>query len=295
MHAQTVDTNYLDGVIYVKVKDTSTLDLVLSNPVFANLVSNYNIGNWTKRFQNLGTRFNGLYRVEFAQFASIDALLTDFNNLSWIDWAEKAPIFYTNQLPDDYDVGEQWYLEQVDAETAWELGNGSSDVVIAIIDNAVSNTHDDLQANVYTNNAELNGLSMIDDDLNGFVDDINGVDVADDDGNPNPPDTISTSSPWVHGTHCAGIAAAVTNNNFGIAAVSRNVRYMPIKAEYDNSSSGGRAISESYEGINYAIEQGADVISMSFGSFQGPFRTMQRLFDAANDRGIVCIAAAGNN
>ena len=164
---------------------------------------------------------------------------------------------------------------------------------IAIVDNAVSNVHEDLQANIWINNSEI-PINFIDDDFNGYVDDYEGYDVSDGDGNPNPPSSSNSSSPFTHGTHCAGITSSATNNGIGIASLGYNSSIIPIKCAPDNSASDGNELPNAYDGVYYAIQIGADVISMSWGGSVSNI-TGQSLMTAANSMGIVLIAAAGNS
>ncbi|MFK7926281.1 MAG: S8 family serine peptidase, partial [Bacteroidia bacterium] len=132
----------------------------------------------------------------------------------------------------------------------------------------------------------------IDNDGNGYIDDIHGWDPADNDNDPNPPST-ATSSSFTHGTHCAGIVSAATNNNLGIASIGNSIQIMSVKCTYDTASN-TRIIYRGYSGVAYAMAAGADVISMSWGG-TGSSASLQNLFDQAHAMGIVLVAAAGND
>ncbi|HWB62593.1 MAG TPA: S8 family serine peptidase, partial [Chitinophagales bacterium] len=186
----------------------------------------------------------------------------------------------------------QWALQKISAEQAWDVSHGSSNVVVAIVDNGVRINHQDLSGNLWTNTGETanNGL---DDDFNGYTDDVHGYDVADNDADPSPPTGISQSDEWNHGTHCAGIASAATNNGTGIASVGFNTRIMAVKCTKSSSGNGGQ-LTNVDDGITYAMRNGANVISMSFGS-NGSSVTEQLLISSCINKGIVMVAAAGND
>jgi serine protease len=185
----------------------------------------------------------------------------------------------------------QWSLEQIHARDAWEVADGSAEVKVAIVDNAVRASHEDLVANRWVNLLEI-ADNQLDDDGNGFVDDIYGYDVADDDNNPEPPVGSLNSGNFTHGTHCAGIAAASTGNATGIASIGNGIRFISVKCTPDTYTT--NTLTESYAGVDYAIAAGADIISMSFGSTH-QFMTWNALIDAAAANNILMIAAAGNN
>lgn len=188
-------------------------------------------------------------------------------------------------------VQEQWHLENAGVQDAWywlesqgyEAG-GSSNVVIAVIDTGVDYNHVDLAANMWVNTGEIpnNG---IDDDGNGFIDDIHGVNVVSDERfhSGDPMDNHG------HGTHVAGIAAA-TNNKEGIVGVAYNSKIMAIKA---GNASGYFLQTDIAEAILYAYEQGADVINMSFGGTTVS-NLVQDALSVAYTRSVL-VAAAGNS
>ena len=162
-------------------------------------------------------------------------------------------------------------------------------IVIAIVDDAVLTTHEDILPNLWTNPNEIPN-NNIDDDNNGYRDDINGWDAADNDNDPNPPSSAS-SSVFTHGTHCAGIASAATDNSKGIASIGFNCKIMPVKSSTSNGNA--QYIDAGYDGIAYAMAAGADVISMSWGGNNS--QTAQNIFNQAHNLGITLVAAAGND
>ncbi|MFC1692423.1 S8 family serine peptidase [Candidatus Latescibacterota bacterium] len=212
-----------------------------------------------------------------------------------IEYAEPVYIQKLFDLPNDpfYSGAEprQEYLNFISAPSAWNITHGDASVVIAIVDSGTNWMHPDLRDNVWTNPGEISG-NRIDDDGNGFVDDVHGWDffgkedfLGNIDGDNNP---ISTANP--HGTHVAGIAAAVTDNEIGIASLSRKVRFMPVKVGADR----GEYLVFGYQGIYYAALNGADIVNCSWGSPQYS-RTGEEIVKFASTMGAVIVASAGND
>lgn len=192
----------------------------------------------------------------------------------------------------DPGYAQQWHLDAVNAPEAWahleSLGlpaGGASDIVVAVIDTGVDYTHPDLAANMWVNPLEV-AANSTDDDGNGFVDDIHGVSVVSNTAahSGNPLDDNG------HGTHVAGIIAASANNGIGGTGVAFNARIMAIKSF---GYSGTGASSDIAEGIYYAVENGADIINMSFGSYAESSLVKDALQVAFGTS--VLVAAAGND
>lgn len=190
------------------------------------------------------------------------------------------------------EIDKQWHLERSKIKEAWQYledqglpPGGSSGVVVAVIDSGVDYTHPDLAPNMWVNAAEIpdNG---IDDDGNGIVDDIHGADFLSNSGNHNGNPTDHNG----HGTHCAGIIAAVADNDLGGVGVAYNSRIMAIKAAQYNGSLTSSDIAES---IYYAVENGADVINMSFGG-SAPSSLTRDALEVAFGQAVL-VAAAGND
>ena len=291
---QTVDTNAVDGRIYVRTIAGSPVDLSNynnSDPALNSILSTYGISEIKLPFGGLNAELDRTFEFIFTQENSVDQLISDLEMLAYIEYAEKKPLFKTYYNPNDAHPS-QWALAKIQAFDAWDVTTGNANVTIAIVDNAVSTVHEDLQANIWVNTGEIPN-NFIDDDLNGFTDDYMGYDVSDNDSDPNPPGTSDSSSPFTHGTHCAGIAAASTDNGVGIASLGFNTSIIPVKCAPDNSASEGNELPNAYDGVYYAIQAEADIISMSWGG-SGSTLTGQSLISAANSMGIVLVGAAGN-
>lgn len=197
-------------------------------------------------------------------------------------YAEPDYISRVYKSPNDTRWSELWGMIKINATGAWDTATGSSNVVVAVIDTGISLTHPDLLANLWKNSAEVNGTDGADDDGNGYIDDKDGWDFASDDNNPDDSDR--------HGTHCAGTIGAVGNNQTGVAGVCWSVRLMALRA---GSESGGLYQSDTAEAVYYAADNGARIISASYGG--GDYSETERsAILYAGGKGVLFVAAAGN-
>jgi len=169
----------------------------------------------------------------------------------------------------------------INAINAWKITTGSDAVKIAVIDTGVDYTHTDLQNNMWVNEAEQNGKPGVDDDQNGYVDDIHGYDFANKDGDP-----IDDHG---HGTHCAGVIGA-SHNGIGVAGVMNNVKIVALKFL---TGTGSGTTEDAILAIDYAIKAGVNVMSNSWGGGDES-KALKDAIMAANEAGIFFVAAAGN-
>lgn len=227
-----------------------------------------------------------IYLVHIQSEEFKNQLLSLTQTKDWIDYIEEIPIYQLQHTPNDLHF-RQWNLRKIKAELAWDDNRGDPAITVAVIDDAVRLDHEDLVPVLWKNTSEIPG-NGIDDDANGFIDDVDGWDFADGDNDPNPPS--NNLSGYSHGTHCSGIVGAKTNNNLGIASLSYNIRIMPLKASRNN----GNGIVNTDQAIRYAVDNGARVISMSWGGYSMS-RTTQFVLNYAYANNVVCIAASGNN
>jgi len=187
----------------------------------------------------------------------------------------------TGLIPNDPLYNSQWGIPATNIDDVWNTTTGDSTSIIAILDTGVDWKHPDLAANIWKNKQEIpdNGR---DDDINGLIDDIRGWDYINNDNNP-----MDDNS---HGTHVAGIAAAVGNNGIGIAGANWRAKIMPIKV-FQSSGKGDAATIA--KGITYAASKGATVINMSFGSYARSLAMQDALASAYAT--AILVAAAGND
>ncbi|MFA6604143.1 MAG: S8 family serine peptidase [Patescibacteria group bacterium] len=200
------------------------------------------------------------------------------------------PAFAAERIPSDTYFSSLWYLKQIGATEAWNRSLGFEGIPIAIIDSGVDLDHPDLKDNIWRNYGEIpnNG---IDDDGNGYVDDVYGWDFVDNDNDPRPKATGEYNKLGVnHGTVNAGIAAAKGDNGKGVVGVTWQSTIMAIRVL---DSSGAGDPQNVVRAVEYAVKNGAKVINLSFA---GPSRNellaiaLRRAYDA----GVFIVAAAGN-
>lgn len=176
-----------------------------------------------------------------------------------------------------------WGLKKINAQTAWNSSSGQG-VIVAVVDTGLDYNHPDIIDNVWANTAETNGTPGMDDDNNGFDDDVRGWNFVD--NNNDPRDGFG------HGTHVAGTIAAVGNNGIGVAGVAYQSRIMPVKGLDDN---GNGFLDKLASAIVYAATNGADVISNSWGGGGEADPLVEEAVRTANSLGSVVVFAAGNN
>lgn len=221
------------------------------------------------------------FTLTFKDIEQVDNIIAELQASGWIEYAEKVPLNKVSIIPNDYTAGAAVYLDKINAPAAWDLNTGSN-AVVAIVDDAVDITHPDLVPNLWVNPGEVPG-NGIDDDGNGYIDDVHGVSMMLGTGDPNP----LPGGQARHGTQTAGAAGAATNNGIGIASIGYACRLMCISAGTNAN------IYKGYEGIVYAADNGADIINCSWSS-ETPTITGQNIINYARERGAVVVGSAGN-
>jgi subtilisin family serine protease len=216
-----------------------------------------------------------------------------------VEYAQPNYVLHALEIPNDTRFGDLWGMNNngdftdasgnvavadadIDAVEAWDVFTGSSDVIVAVIDTGVDYNHPDLVDNIWTNPGEIAG-NGIDDDNNGYIDDIHGWDFANGDSDPMDDND--------HGTHCSGTIGGTGNNALGVAGVNWDVSIMGLKFL---TSSGSGSTADALSCIEYATLMGVDVMSNSWGG--GPYdAAMDAAIQAAYEAGIFFVAAAGNS
>jgi serine protease len=292
--AQNVHPDFWDGQVYLKLNSYPDLggfseEVRVKEAEFLNdLAAEFGIYRLRKPFYRAtSTSVSHIYQVYFTESNKVSQLIQKLERFGFVEYAEQVPILRTTLTPNDIGpqsgTNSQWFLYQISALTAWDIAVGSSSIKVAIVDDAVKINHPDLAPVIWTNPGEVPN-DGIDNDGNGYIDDVNGFDVADNDNNPLPP-----TSSFSHGTHVAGCAGAATNNGVGVASIGFGVRLIPVK-----STNQAQYVTDGYSGVIYAADAGADVINMSWGG-SGGGQTGQNIIDYARNKGCVPVAAAGNN
>ena len=233
-----------------------------------------------------------IYKLTFDPKENLKKIAENLKKNKNIEIVEPNYLYQGALTPDDQFYNEEWFLERIGAPMAWDLvGGGSENITIALIDSGVDINHPDLKDNIWVNSKEIPG-DNIDNDGNGFVDDVNGWDFVENKPDPRPKFFPSyTVSGMNHGTVVAGVAAAVGQNKEGIIGLAWKVKLMPIRVLNNRGEGTLEAV---IKGIDYAIKNKADIINLSF---VGPNRSelfLQAVEKAWNSN-ILIVAAAGNN
>ncbi len=242
------------------------------------------------QFESLGG--SGLYRLSTNDQVSQSALTSLFEGVPSFRYLEADHKLFVDVVPDDTSFSVLYALNNtgqssgtldadIDAPEAWDITTGSNTIVIAVLDTGIDLTHPDLAANIWTNPGEIPG-DGIDNDANGYIDDVNGYDFGYNDGTPNDVNG--------HGSACSGLVAAVQDNTIGVTGVAPRARIMCLKASTDAGYF--------YDSANigcylYAQQMGAKVLSCSFFSD----RVSQAERDAIDyvwGHGVLPVVAAGN-
>jgi len=281
-------------------EDTSTLSRLKSKyslrdekPVFKGLhnrLKAQNAGHEAVRVQT-STTVDLLPIYVVRTDADVLEACAELNKDPDVEYAEPNYIMKVQMVPDDpyynssgswgHDYDDLWGIKKIQCEPAWDLSQGEG-VVVAVIDTGVDYNHRDLAENIWINEDEIpdNG---IDDDENGYIDDIRGWNFEYDINNP--------SDGHGHGTHCAGTIAAIGNNGIGVIGVAPRAKIMPVKGLDINGSGTTTDLARC---VIYAADNGADVLSNSWGGIVSS-QTVTEAFDYAYNSGCVSIAAAGNS
>lgn len=285
---QKYNSLWVDGRIYFKVSNSVSLDVPNENgrimpkdlPFLGDLIDEYQITNVDMPFLSASSNsIRHTWRMDFGAIDKIESLIKDMEKLGVVEYAEPAPLFFISQTVDDpyynaslsmimTSVNSSWHLGLINAEQAWDEADGSDQITVAVLDNAVYIDHPD---------------------LTNMIDRVNSIDLGDGDNDPNPP---VANYIWSHGTHSAGLIGAEKDNGIGVASIGSGVKIMAVKLGTDASD--GQSMAAGFEGIVYAADHGADVINMSWGSPQF-FQTMQNIVNYAYNKGCIMLGAAGNN
>jgi serine protease len=309
------------GMITIKVKEgvgefeKQRGEVIFNIPSLDVKVNKYDVNLLEKRFRyNPQKLRDGLpdlsriYRIEFPEEHSVTKVAREFSKDPNIEYAEPIPVNQLLEVPNDPMYGQLHHLPQIFAEEAWEIHkgeDGEEEVVIAIVDTGTEWDHEDLVDNIWQNMGEdfdgdgktlefiggewifdpddENGL---DDDENGYIDDFIGWNFALSNNDPNP---IPGTYKWHHGTLMGGYASATTNNNIGVASISWNLKILPLQMGFLNYEQ------QNYNAIIYAAENGADVISNSWGSYEWYSLANHEAISYAIGLGSIIVGGTGNS
>jgi hypothetical protein len=228
---------------------------------------------------------SNVYVFQLDEPADIDRVCREFAADPHVDFCQPDYVMTIQERPDDPSFDELWGLRAIQAEPAWELGRGEG-IVVGVVDTGVDYLHEDMADNVWTNAAEAAGLAGVDDDGNGYVDDVHGWNFVS--------GTNETLDDHRHGTHVSGTIAATGDNGVGVIGVAPAAKILPVKAL---DSHGIGFSSDLADGLVYAALNGADVVNNSWGSNSPNYADpiTESAVRAAHAMGVVVVFAAGNS
>lgn len=286
--------HYVPGEVLVKFRDDAS----------SSGITSLNVDMGAKELRGVSVNARVIHQYKLDGGMSVEEAVLKYQSNPAVEYAEPNYLYQLQALPNDAQFGTLWGLHNtgqtvngtagradadIDAPEAWDISTGSSNVTIAVIDSGIAYDHPDLAPNIWRNPGEIAG-DGVDNDNNGLIDDVHGYDFHMNDSDPMDPVDLNPGGNGGHGTHVAGTIAGAGNNGTGITGVMWTARLMALKAGgVDRSLSTTGIISA----IQYAIAKGARVIN---ASFIGPECSLV-FYDAvraANDAGVLFVAAAGN-
>jgi subtilisin family serine protease len=296
---------YVPNEILVKFKEYAVGDILQNKRLIQNIVSSVQGKIKTYLKQEISAlawepltkthrSFIGdpyLFHIKIPEEINIDYAIRFLKMNPYVEYAEKNGLVHLDTIPNDDRFDEQWALynppsrKDIHAPEAWNIFTGSSEVVVAVLDSGIDLNHPDLAANIWTNpNDPADG---VDNDQNGFVDDLHGWDFINSDNEPQ--DDNSTDNVY-HGTSVSGIIGAVGNNDEGISGVCWNVKLMPVKV---GNMEGWIDIAAAINGIDYAISNGAFLLNASWHSW-GEYQSLKYAIARALFKNRLFVCSAGN-
>jgi len=287
----------LNNQIVVKFNNVTTAEKYSNMPAIKSFLNNYGIYSIKPRFKisahpnSAEKQLAQIFTLKYS--ASINPILLSrkISRLAGVEWAEPYYLQQIQYVPNDTYFNKEWYLKKIKAINAWDVNKGDSKIIIGIVDTGVDWKHPDLADNIWTNKNEIpdNGK---DDDNNGYVDDVHGWDFG---GLNGTPDNDPSEDQPDHGTNVAGIASAVTDNGYGVASIGYRSTIMPVKTSRNDQrdQNGNALIYYGYNGIKYAVDNGAKIINCSWGGYNYS-NAEQSLIDYAVSKGALVVGAAGN-
>ena len=298
------DASYVENAVYVRFKETaspktagnSRLAPVEKEASLRKLQKEYGLHQTMFCMRTLGQSvLERTFELRFDSTAKAEELVRRLRQDSRIELVERIPVYYVQGLPAEAPAPQaedgadplyqtnygSWHLKLIHAEEAWAQQTGTANVKVAVVDNAVWGNHPDLgiaAENQYNVRTGQTGNSAPPSDVSQ---------------DPDCPNVINCPSyNWSHGTHCAGAVGAIRGNGIGIASIGSGITLMGVSCPGTDPS--GLAMDNGFTGISWAAEHGAKVISLSWGRYMIT-ETDRAIVQACIDKGIVIVAAAGND
>ncbi|UCF64139.1 MAG: S8 family serine peptidase [bacterium] len=258
------------------------------------------------RLPNLQSRFQNIIRVTIKDQLDWQPLVNTLNKYPDVIWAEYNHPYSLHFIPNDSLFPQQWALAEIRMENAWDVEQGDTAIIVGVIDTGIDYNHEDIEGQLWVNqledlnqNGKLDSLDLngIDDDQNGYIDDVIGWDFTHAPAFPDQGDYLTPDNdpmddyPGGHGTPVAGIINAATHNVLGIAGTAPGIRVMALRA---GTASGYLEEDDVAEAIIYAVQNGCRIINMSFGDLAYS-HLLKEAVDYGTSQGVIFVASAGNS
>jgi subtilisin family serine protease len=269
--------SFVPGEILVRLKPGARINPILSSSPVSLSVQEAD-----------GTARTGITRLKVQGGVTVQEAVSALSGREGVLFAQPNYLYHAALVPNDPNYASQWGLGKLGAPAAWDLAVGSADVLVAVLDTGVDLSHPDLAGNLWTNPGETPG-DALDNDSNGYVDDVHGWNSS-----ANSADVQDNVG---HGTHVAGIIGAVGNNGTGVAGVNWNVGIITVKANNGTTFT----TLDLAKGIDYvtALRTGKNLpvvaINASLGAAVSEDLLLNQAIENAGEAGILFVAAAGNN
>jgi serine protease len=306
--------DYLQNTIIFKLKESARNGAgndFIGSPVMNHALSQLGSSGVSKVFQGKekpeadftahGEKLADLSLIYIVKYSSPIDLETAINDIYATGEVEYAQPYYIQNLdftPNDPSLGSQYFITKVACQQGWDIQQGDTNVYVGIVDSGSDLDHPDLSANIKRNYADP--IDGVDNDANGYVDDLNGWDFGGADYNniisDNNPNCLGANTN--HGSHVSGDASAVTNNGTGVAGPGFKCKLLIVKTSADNDTRGpgGTAyILKGYEGIVYAADRGCAVINCSWGGGAAGAFEQDAINYATLNKNSLVVCAAGND
>ncbi|VAX04940.1 Serine protease, subtilase family [hydrothermal vent metagenome] len=296
-----IETNKLNTLTHLSGVGISSTNLDILSAKQFNVIKNNNklgmqnkLGVQNNNQTNLDNwnNWDNWWHIKLAKGTDLQRALNILSSRQDIEFVEYNYEIRTLVTPNDPHFDSLWGLHNtqqtggvfdadIDASEAWDSNTGDANIIIAVIDTGVDYGHEDLAGNMWKNPGEIAG-NLIDDDGNGYVDDVHGYDFSNTDSDP--------FDDHGHGTHVSGTIAGVGNNGIGVVGVNWNAKIMAVKFL---GAGGGGYVSDAIDGVIYAVNNGAKILNNSWGG-GGFSQALLEVIYAANDAGVLFVTAAGN-
>ncbi|MHC4298123.1 MAG: S8 family serine peptidase [Planctomycetota bacterium] len=284
--------SYIPGEVIVKLRDGRTdSQRLLSLPsasddeiALLRLQAAYGLSEKKPASRRMRSRFHLL-----GTDRNVSSVCAELRNDPDVEYAQPNYIYQRCGDPNDPEFADQYAHQLIEMSDAWDISTGSRDIVVAVLDTGVDVNHPDLKDNIWINEGEI-ANNEIDDDENGFVDDVSGWNFEDDSNDVIPDDSWSYVAG--HGTQVSGVIAGVGNNGIGVCGVNWQGSIMALRLSTEITSA------EVAAGLDYATANGAHVVNMSFASDEfGPEGdpAVKAAIDNAYAQGVLLVASAGND